>query len=156
MRIREFRTPDTPVIQQLFYDTVRQVNCRDYNPEQIATWSASALNDEFWQTRLQTRHTYVAEIADQIVGFAMLDRSGYIDCFYCHHLYQGQGVGSGLLNHIEAVARSWQLPRLWAEASITAQPFFHRRGYKTIREQQVERRGIWFVNFVVEKELTAD
>ena len=37
-------------------------------------------------------------------------------------------------------------------ASITARPFFEKRGYRVIREQQVERKGILLTNYVMEKE----
>lgn len=37
-------------------------------------------------------------------------------------------------------------------ASITAKPFFEKRGYRIIKEQQVERKGIFLTNFVMEKE----
>ena len=36
-------------------------------------------------------------------------------------------------------------------ASITARPFFEKRGYRVVKEQQVERRGIRLTNFVMEK-----
>ena len=37
-------------------------------------------------------------------------------------------------------------------ASITAKPFFQKRGYKVTKEQQVERQGILLTNFVMELE----
>ena len=37
-------------------------------------------------------------------------------------------------------------------ASITAKPFFERRGYKAVKEQQVERKGVLLTNYVMIKE----
>lgn len=37
-------------------------------------------------------------------------------------------------------------------ASIMVHPFFEYRGYRVIREQQVERRGVRLTNFVMRKE----
>ena len=37
-------------------------------------------------------------------------------------------------------------------ASITARPFFEKRGYRVIKEQKVERQGVLLTNFVMEKE----
>ncbi|MHB1949598.1 MAG: GNAT family N-acetyltransferase [Gammaproteobacteria bacterium] len=45
----------------------------------------------------------VAVMDDKIVGFAELEDNGHIDCFYCHHEYQGCGVGSALMREIEVV-----------------------------------------------------
>ena len=36
-------------------------------------------------------------------------------------------------------------------ASITARPFFERRGWHVVKEQQVERRGVLLTNFVMER-----
>lgn len=35
---------------------------------------------------------------------------------------------------------------------IRKSPFFERRGYRVVREQQVERQGIMLTNFVMIKE----
>lgn len=32
-------------------------------------------------------------------------------------------------------------------ASITARPFFEKRGYRVVKEQQVERQGVFLTNF---------
>lgn len=37
-------------------------------------------------------------------------------------------------------------------ASITANPFFEKRGYQVAKEQQVERQGIFLTNYVMIKE----
>ena len=39
-------------------------------------------------------------------------------------------------------------------ASITARPFFEARGYRVVRQQQVERQGVALTNFVMEKPVT--
>lgn len=36
-------------------------------------------------------------------------------------------------------------------ASITARPFFEKRGYRVVRAQQVERQGLYLTNYVMEK-----
>ncbi|MBT7088103.1 GNAT family N-acetyltransferase, partial [bacterium] len=41
--------------------------------------------------------------------------------------------------------------RVYTEASITAKPFFEKRGFKVIKEQQVEKRGVKLTNFQMEK-----
>ena len=37
-------------------------------------------------------------------------------------------------------------------ASITARPFFEKRGYQVAKEQQVERQGIFLTNYVMIRE----
>ena len=36
-------------------------------------------------------------------------------------------------------------------ASITAKPFFEKRGYKVVKEQKIERQGIFLTNFLMKK-----
>lgn len=45
----------------------------------------------------------------------------------------------------------WANGNVDLDASITARPFFEKRGYKVIKEQQVEKQGIFLTNFVMEK-----
>ncbi|EGR75884.1 putative acyltransferase, partial [Escherichia coli O104:H4 str. LB226692] len=37
---------------------------------------------------------------------------------------------------------------LTVDASITAKPFFERYGFQTVKQQRVECRGEWFINFI--------
>ena len=43
--------------------------------------------------------------------------------------------------------------RVVVHASITARPFFEKRGYKTIKPQEVERQGIILRNYLMAKDL---
>lgn len=131
------------------------MNARDYSPEQLHAWAPAPPNADTWiQRRLPTRTTFVADDNGTLAGFGEIEPNGHIDCFYCHHAYQGRGVGSALLARIEQHARDVGLARLFVEASITARPFFQARGYTVIRQQSVERHGIQLTNFVMEKRLS--
>ncbi|WP_016951950.1 GNAT family N-acetyltransferase [Anabaena sp. PCC 7108] len=153
LTIREYRPSDTKMIMKLFYDTVHKINIHDYNQEQVNAWAEETMDYEFWHKRLQTKLPYVAENNDEIVGFGELDPDGHIDCFYCHSQYQRKGIGSKLLKHIENMAKSQEIKRLYAEVSITAKPFFQTHGFTIAKEQQVERRGVLFTNYLMEKYL---
>jgi ribosomal protein S18 acetylase RimI-like enzyme len=153
MIIREYHESDTEMIMNLFYETVHKINIRDYTPEQVKAWTGEKMDYEFWHKRLQMKLPYVAEKNGEIVGFAELEADGHIDCFYCHYQYQHQGIGSKLLKHLENIAKSQENQRLYAEVSITAKPFFQKHGFTVVREQQVERRGVLFTNYLMEKNL---
>lgn len=124
MRVRTYQISDTQAIMQLFYDTVHQVNCRDYTQEQVEAWAPANMDIDVWMQRLSNRFTYVAEDGNQIIGFGELESTGHIDCFYCHKDFQRQGVSKQLLQHIEFKAMNLGIKRLFTEASITAKPFF--------------------------------
>jgi putative acetyltransferase len=153
MILREYKLSDTEAIMRLFYDTVHQINIHDYTQEQVNAWTGESMNYEFWQKRLKSKLPFIVENHGEIVGFAELEANGHIDCFYCHSQYQRQGIGSKLLTHIENTAKSRGINRLYAEVSITAKPFFQHWEFTIVREQEVERRGIKFKNYVMEKYL---
>jgi putative acetyltransferase len=153
MIVREYQPSDTQLIMQLFYDTVHKINIRDYTQEQVNAWASKSLDYEVWHKRLQIKLPYIAEENGEIVGFGELDPDGHIDCFYCHSKYQRQGIGSKLFNHIENIAKSRGIKRLYTEASITAKPFFQNQGFSIVREQQVEIMGVILKNYVMEKYL---
>lgn len=153
MIIREYKLSDTEEIMKLFYDTVHEINIQDYTQQQVNAWAPENMDYEVWHKRLQTKLPYIAEDNGEIVGFGELETDGHIDCFYCHSKYQKMGIGSKLLSHIENTAKSQGIKRLYTEASITAKLFFQSKGFSIVKEQQVERRGVTFKNYVMEKYL---
>lgn len=153
MIIRRYEVEDTKAIMRLFYDTVHEINIKDYSTAQVEAWAPRDMNYEAWSNRLQGQITYVAENNGCIAGFGQLEENGHIDCFYCHKNYQRQGVGSKLLQAIEEMAKSISVERLFTEASITAKPFFESKGFKTVRQQEVKRQGETFINYVMEKRI---
>lgn len=152
--IREVQPSELGELQTLLATTVQTINCRDYDALQIKMWSAAAMNPDFWGDRLQTHSIYVAEAVGQLVGFTSLEPDGHIDFMYVHHQHQGEGIASHLLQHVEAIAQSRSITRLYAEVSITAEPFFSKRGFHITQAEQVTRRGVMFRRFKMEKSLT--
>ncbi|MBE9046289.1 GNAT family N-acetyltransferase [Pleurocapsales cyanobacterium LEGE 10410] len=156
MLIRLFRSEDTAQIAQLFQDTVRQVNIRDYSKEQVTAWSPDNIYFRDWSKICSSRFTYVAEQNGKIIGFGELEASGHIDCFYVHYQYQRQGVGRKIYRAIENKAWELNLISLFTEASITAKPFFASRGFVVKEQQKVSCRGQTFTNYAMEKLLTTE
>jgi len=147
MKIREYRSEDCTVITRLFYHTVHTVNCRDYTPAQLDAWADGRPDLEAWDRSLQKHFSLVALEGEQIVGFGDLAFEGYLDRLYVHRDHQGRGVATALCDRLEQAATGTVV----THASITARPFFEKRGYRVVKEQQVERKGILLTNFVMEK-----
>ena len=151
MIIREFKDEDTKAIVHLFTETVRKINIKDYSKEQIEAWAPQNPNLDKWKNRLAKTITFVAEENKHIIGFGQLENNGHIDCFYVAYDFINKGVGSKLLISIEERAKSLNIVKLFTEASITAKLFFHKKGFKVIKEQFVELRGVKFRNYVMER-----
>ena len=155
IKIRLFNPQDAEQIAQLFHQTIREVNINDYSINQVKAWAPDDIYFRDWVSVCSEKFTYVADDNGTIAGFGELESDGHIDCFYCHKNYQRRGVGSKIYQAIEAKANELRIHRLYTEASITAKPFFLGMGFSIIKKQQVECRGESFINYEMEKFLTA-
>ncbi len=151
--VRGYEREDAGPICRLFYETVRTVNLGDYSPEQVRAWAPEPPDPAAWHERMSGRHTLVAEEGGEVVGFAELQESGHLDMLYCRADAVGRGVGSLLYAAVEERARGLGLGRISTEASITARPFFARRGFAVLRRNTVWRQGTALTNFSMEKAL---
>ena len=148
MEIRRYEPADLAQISQLFYDTVHTVNAADYTKEQLSAWATGQLDLTAWNDSLLAHESFVAVINDQIVGFGDITVDGYLDRLFVHKDYQGQGIATALCNKLESTVVCDQFT---THASITAKPFFERRGYQVFKEQQVIRKDVTLTNFVMLK-----
>lgn len=85
-----------------------------------------------------------------IIGFGDIDETGYLDKLYVHKDYQRQGVATAICNCMEEDIIT---NCITVHASITAQPFFEKRGFQKIKLQEVERQGILLKNYIMKKYL---
>ncbi len=150
MEIRKYTSRDLPEILSLFCNTVRTVNSRDYTPEQIDAWVGN-IDVRRWDSSLSEHYSLVAVIGGQIAGFGDMDDSGYLDRLYVHADHQRKGIATAICDRLEQYAVSTNAEKIVTHASITAKPFFEKRGYTVAKEQQVERAGILLTNYVMEK-----
>jgi putative acetyltransferase len=151
VKIRLFKKQDAEQVARLFYETVREINIRDYSSAQVEAWAPDDIHFRDWEKICSNRFTYVADDWGVIAGFGELEPNGHIDCFYCHKNYQRCGVGSQIYQAIEAKALDLGVKHLITEASITAKPFFEKMGFSIVKKQEVACRGEIFINYVMEK-----
>ncbi len=150
MIVREYTPGDLKEIMQLFYDTVHTINRKDYTEQQVNVWATGIVDLDDWDQAFQHHHTFVALEKDQIVGFGDIDDTGYLDRLYVHKDFQGIGIATRLCNYLEIIVES---KCITVYASITAIPFFEKRGYKLIKSQLIERHGVVLTNYLMIKKL---
>ena len=147
MQLRRYKQSDCRELAELFYNTVHTVNAADYNNEQLNAWATGHVDLEAWNKSLLEHYSIVAVDNGIIVGFGDIDQTGYLDRLYVHADYQGRGIATAICNKLEQSVSG----KIVTRASVTAKPFFEKRGYKVIKEQSVERHGVFLTNFVIEK-----
>ena len=133
---------------ELFYQTVHSVNAKDHTQEHRNAWATDKVGLAQWDASFREHKTIVVVEDSTIVGFGDMDGSGYLDRFYVHKDYQRCGIASAICDALEASVPGKPIT---THASITAKPFFLRRGYRVVKEQTVMRHGIGLTNFVMEK-----
>lgn len=147
MEIRKYRQSDCRELTELFYNTVHTVNAKDYAEEQLNVWASGEVDLEKWHQSLQEHLCMVAVDNGIVVGFGDIDDTGYLDRLFVHADYQRKGIATAICNQLEQSVQG----NITTHASITARPFFEKRGYRVIKEQQVERQGIFLTNYKMEK-----
>ena len=151
--IRRFINGDEITLWQLKCDTIRKVNIKDYSEQQVQAWAPEIYDQIQWAKRIQDMNPFVAEIDGGIVGYADVQKDGYIDHFFCHIDYQGQRIGKALMKALFEESKLKNISRLYSHVSITAKPFFEYFGFIVIKQQSVEVRGQLLTNFVMAKNI---
>lgn len=148
MEIRKYLESDCKILSELFYNTVHTVNAKDYTKEQLDVWATGEVGLEKRNQSLKEHYSVVAVEGEVIVGFGDIDSTGYLDRLFVHADYQRKGIATAICNQLEQAVQG----NIVTHASITARPFFEKRGYTVVKEQQVERQGIFLTNFIMIKE----
>lgn len=149
IQLRGYRPADGAALAALFYDTVHTINAADYTREQLDVWADGKMDLSAWNASFLEHFTVVAELDGRIAGFGDITQEGYLDRLYVHKDTQRCGIARMICDSLEAHCTAKEIE---THASVTARPFFEKRGYCVIREQQVERRGILLTNYVMRLE----
>lgn len=154
LRVRKLIDTDIEACIELFHDTVRAINSRDYSLEQVKIWAPDNIdvNNQRWRLLLDNT-SFVAELNNELVGFIDMACSGYLDRLYVHKDYQGKGIATVLLHQVEKSAREKEISEISTEASITAKPFFESRGFDCCVEKKKSINGIQFINYLMKKKI---
>ncbi|MFW2488728.1 GNAT family N-acetyltransferase [Clostridium chromiireducens] len=151
MNIRLYKTADCEEIIKLFYETVHSINAGDYTKSRLKAWAPKQIDITEWDKSFSKDYTIVVENSGKILGFANLDHTGYFDKLFVHKDHQGQGIATMIANELEKYSQENDIRVITVEASITAKPFFEKRGYFTVKQQEVERKGQLLTNFIMKK-----
>lgn len=143
---------DIADMQRLFRDTVLTICRRNYTTEEVADWASCGDSVAHWEELLSEHHYIVAHHRrDDIIGFSSMNASGYLHAMFVHKSWQGMGVATALLTEVEKMARQYEASRIRVEVSMTARPFFEKRGFVIICEQKAKANRLYLTNYVMEK-----
>ena len=153
MHVRELKPGEERILFELFRNTIRSVNIRDYSQSQVVAWAPDDLNPSVWAGKMRSIRPFVVDVEEKIVGYSDLQPDGLIDHFFVHHEWQRRGVGRVLISEIERRAFSGRIGQLETHASITARPFFEAFDFVVVHEQELEMRGERLKNYIMRRDM---
>jgi GNAT superfamily N-acetyltransferase len=131
VEIRRATAGDAEAVYEIVLRALRETNARDY-PASVIDRLVLTI-PEAVASKLEEWHAYVAVVDGQTVGTGSL--SGItVRAVFVHPDYQGRGIGTKLMDAVENAANAQSESILAVQSSITAQPFYAKRGFKVVRE----------------------
>lgn len=153
MNFRKATISDLAEMQELFVQTIRSVCKNDYNPAQIEAWTSGAKITQRWIDVVEKQFVLLAIIQDKISGFGTLKDNNYIDFFFIHKDFQRQGIANKIFTELELEAKKHHSKIITSDVSITAKPFFEKKGFVVKIEQKNMVKGVEIINYKMEKEI---
>ena len=129
--IRRASAADAEAVHKIVLLALRETNARDYPPS-VINRLALTLPDKV-ASNLETWCAFVAIVNGQVVGTGSLN-GRTVSSVYIHPEYQRRGIATKLMDAVENVASAPSQGTLHVQSSITAKPFYAKRGFKTVRE----------------------
>ncbi len=153
MHIRPFRPGDEPALHAVFHSAAHGLASRDYAPEQIEAWAPTDLDQDAWSRRMHDIQPFVVVHDGEIVAYADLQDSGYIDHFFVHAAHARRGIGSMLMTHLHAEAVARGIAVLSSDVSRTAQPLFKKFGFSVVEQRSPVLRGVVIPNALMRRSM---
>lgn len=151
LRIRRYRSGEEAALFEVHYSAIHLVASRYYTPEQIRAWAPGDLDPALWENKMRAIKPFVAELDGQVVGYADIQSSGYIDHFFVSGRHSRQGIGARLMMHLIAEAESTGIPELTSDVSRAAQPFYEKFGFVIVERRSPVVRGVVIPNALMSR-----
>lgn len=153
-KIHPLKEKDIPEMQNLFRTTVLNINIQHYTKEEVEDWASCGDDPARWK-ELLSHNQYIGAFDenDCLIGFSSMNKEGYLHSMFVHKDWQGKGVATQLLFEIETLAQQFNVTDITSEVSLTARPFFEKKGYKVIKSQKAKANKLKLTNFVMHKSL---
>lgn len=130
--VRLAQATDAEGISQVILAALHSSNARDY-PAHVIARVAANFTPEAVLELLKRRVVLVAVQERVIVATAALD-GNVVRSVFVNPALQGQGIGRLLMIEIELRAREAGVTVLSVPSSLTAEPFYTKLGFHTVRD----------------------
>ncbi|MBS0533395.1 MAG: GNAT family N-acetyltransferase [Proteobacteria bacterium] len=155
LALRPFLPEDTPLLAEIFRESILELTGEDYSEAQQEAWIERADDLGDLSHRLGNQLTLIATFDGSPVAFASLAGNTKIDMLYVHPAAAGQGAAALLIDALEKLAGARGAEKLTVDASDTARGFFEKRGYTAQQRNSVSVGDEWLANTTLSRTLAA-
>lgn len=153
LALRPFLHEDTPLLAEIFRESILELTSDDYSEAQQEAWIERAADLEAFAARLGKQLTLIATLDGLPVAFASLAGNTKIDMLFVHPIVSGQGAGALLIDALEKLAGARGAEKLTVDASDTARGFFEKRGYTAQQRNSISVGDEWLANTTLSRTL---
>ncbi len=122
---------------------MHEVARSQYDVAQREAWAPRVPDPATWLPILLTYDTVVAvDEADEPVAWISMTETGYIDMLFCAPEAVGCGLAGRLYDTVEQIAKQRGLTAMSAHASLLAQPFLAKRGWRVEKHERHVKNGV--------------
>jgi len=141
---------DVPLLAALYADAARALGPTVYGPQQVDAWISFGADTPAFRAYVLDAQTWVAEAEGRrVLGFCGIGAEGEVHSLYVHPHATRQGLGSRLLAHALAAARSRGVTRFAAWVTPLSRPVFERAGFVLVDTVQAPYQGVMFERYRV-------
>jgi putative acetyltransferase len=138
VRVREARPDDRSAIRDCHVAAIRVFGPDAYEDRQVAAWADKGDPEDDYPVEASGHYLVVAERDDHVVGYGhLVPTEAEIRAVYVHPDAARDGVGTTVLDALEARARDLALDSLRLWASLNAVGFYERAGYERVGRETV-------------------
>jgi len=119
-------------VSGLVISNIRLLGKQSYSKEEANALIKASSPQEISE-RWAGRETFVATEEGKIVGVAGL-KGDKVKNVFVQVPSHGKGIGKFLIEKIESLAKERELKKLWVEASLDAEKFYLKMGFKKITQ----------------------
>ncbi|QER40942.1 GNAT family N-acetyltransferase [Acinetobacter suaedae] len=115
----------------------------DNNQNVIDEWLSNKTEENIinW---INNSYSYVYKKDNKIVGFILMSKGGVILLNYVLPDYQGDGIGSAMVDFIISLSSSYQIDKIKLESTLTARKFYESKEFVILEETYEHEKLIGF------------
>jgi len=151
LTIRRAFECDAEELSQLICENAKAMLAPHYSKEQ---WDIfiTYYSPEVIREKINRQIVFCCELKGKIVGSVALDND-FVVGFYTHLEYLHQGIGTALMNHLEAFASEKSLKEIQLAASPVGLNFYIKNGWKKVKDITIDYYGVGFEETLMVKRL---